>query len=121
MYGVPADLDLSFLHRTELIQVRIGVYDVQFHFEPDAAICAGDSWELFDETGACVDSGLPFPRPPFQLHRLLGQRVTRIEVVAPTHLELTFERGERLRFADSSERYESFTITAGEGARTVIV
>ncbi len=114
MYGVPADLDLSFLHGAQLIQIRLGVYDVQFCFHPNTVINSGDDcWSLFDENGICIDHGMPFPRPPFQLHRLLGQHVIGTEITAPTHLELIFERGERLRLSDTSKQYESFTIDPG--------
>src|SRR2546423_1166891 len=114
MYGVPADLDLSFLHGAELQLVCLGVYDVQFHFHPTAVISSYDSWNLFESDGTCIDSGLPFPRPPFQLHRLLGQRVVETLISSPTYLELVFERGERLRFSDTSQQFESFTINHGE-------
>ena len=63
MYGVPSDLDLSFLHGAELNQIRLGVYDAQFCFDPMAVINASDSWSLFDESGICVDHGMTFPRP----------------------------------------------------------
>lgn len=121
MYGVPPDLDLSFLRGAELIQIRLGVYDVQFCFQPDAVLSTGDSWSLFDADGTLIDSGMPFPRPPFQLHLLLGQRVTETVISAPTHLELVFERGERLRFSDTSEQFESFTINPGENRGLIIV
>jgi hypothetical protein len=121
MYGIPADLDLSFLHGAELIQIRLGVYDVQFSFDPIAGISTSDSWSLFDENGVCIDHGMTFPRPPFQLHRLLGQHVTESRIAAPTHLELIFERGERLRLSDTSERFESFTIDAGADRPLIVV
>ena len=38
MYGVPADLDLAFLHGAELIQVCLGQYQLQFHFHPAGSI-----------------------------------------------------------------------------------
>lgn len=122
MYGVPADLDLSFLDGVELIQVCLGIYDVQFHFDPAVAICCGGSWSLLDENGVRIDHGQQvFPRPPFLLHRLLGQRIATWRVVPPTHLELIFERGECLRFGDNSERYESFTIQPGGNRGMIIV
>jgi hypothetical protein len=122
MYGVPAGLDLSFLHGAELIQIRLGVFEVIFCFHTDITFaCSGNSWDLFDGAGACIDSGLPFPRPPYQLHRLLGQRVIGTDVAAPRHLDLIFESGERLRVMDTSPEYESFTITTETPRRLIIV
>src|SRR5215510_7246449 len=40
MYGIRKDLDLSFLQDLEVIQVRIGVYQVQFAFTDDVCIYA---------------------------------------------------------------------------------
>jgi hypothetical protein len=38
MYGVPANLDLTFLHGAKLTQVCLGQYEVQFHFHPIGSI-----------------------------------------------------------------------------------
>jgi len=35
MYGLKKDIDLSFLTGRELIQLAIGVYQVQFGFDED--------------------------------------------------------------------------------------
>ena len=122
MYGIPADLDLSFLNGAELIQIRLGVFEVIFCFHADTHLtCSGNSWDLFDETGACIDSGLPFPRPPYQLHRLLGQHVIGTYVAAPRFLDLIFEGGERLRVMDTSPEFESFTSTTESPRRLIIV
>ncbi len=38
MYGLRKDIDLTFLIDREVIQVAIGVYQVQFHFDQDVCI-----------------------------------------------------------------------------------
>jgi hypothetical protein len=51
MYGVPTDLDLSFLHGALLIQVCLGQHQVQFHFHPTGSIAVEGGWELRDAAG----------------------------------------------------------------------
>lgn len=114
MYGVPADLDLAFLHGAELIQVCLGQYQVQFHFEPAGSISVEGGWELRDAAGAVIDGRHDGPdRPPYQVHRLLGQRVAGSEVSAPDWFALRFAGGNVLRVFDDSEQHESFSIQPG--------
>lgn len=73
MYGVPPDLDLAFLHGAELIQVCLGLYDWQFHFQPEGSISVQGQWELRDAGGDWIDGRQDrTSRPPYQLHRLLA-------------------------------------------------
>lgn len=114
MYGVPVDLDLSFLHGAELIQVCLGQHQLQFHFHPVGSISVEGGWELRDAAGVRIDGHWQDPdRPPYQLHRPLGRRVARSEVAAPERFALTFEGGEVLRVFDDSPQYESFSIQPG--------
>jgi hypothetical protein len=114
MHGVSADLDLQFLHGAELIQVCVGLYQVQFVFHPEGNICVEGEWELYAADGSELDRSRPSPRQePFQLHRLLGQRVVASSVSSPVWFGLRFERGDLLRIYDSSKEYESFSIQPG--------
>jgi hypothetical protein len=114
VYGVPADLNLAFLHGAELIQVCLGRHQLQFHFHPAGSISVQGGWELLDAAVARLDGRDDGPdRPPYQLHRLLGRRVARSEVSAPDWFALRFEGGEVLRVIDDSPQYESFEIEPG--------
>ena len=114
MYGVPADLDLLFLHGAELIQVCLGQYQLQFHFHPAGSISVEGGWELLDPAGLRIDGSHDGPeRPPYQLHRLLGRRVTASEIAAPRWFAIQFDGDEVLRIFDDSEQYESFAIQPG--------
>jgi hypothetical protein len=113
VYGVPSDLELSFLHGSVLIQLCLGQFQVQLHFQPVGSISVEGEWELLDPNGVRIDNALDWPRPPFQLHRLLGCRVIASEVQAPRWFSLRFESGEVLRIFDDSEQYESFSIQPG--------
>jgi hypothetical protein len=114
VYGVPATLDLTFLHGAELIQICLGLHEVQLHFHPTGSISVATGWELFDHEGVRIDHGQASPQPTFELHRLLGQKVTATQVSAPSHIDLLFERGERLRVTDDATQYEAFTIQPGD-------
>lgn len=115
MYGVPADLDLSFLHGAELVQVCLGLYGVQFHFHPVGSVHVQGDWELVDAAGGRIDHGHYRPeRPPYRLHRLLGRRVAGSEVSSPGWISLRFEGGEVLRIFDDSREHESFQIQPGD-------
>jgi hypothetical protein len=114
MYGVPADLDLAFLHGGELIQVCLGLHEVQFHFHPTGSISVQGGWELLAPDGVCMDRSDDGPdRLPYELHRLLGHRVVGGEVFAPEWFALRFDGGEVLRVFDDSAQYESFSIQPG--------
>jgi len=114
MYGVPANLDLTFLHDAVLIQVCLSQYELQFHFHPIGWIQVESGWELLDETGNRIDGHCdPAERQSHLLHGLLGRRVVRSEVSAPNWFALIFEGGMVLRVFDDSEQYESFSIQPG--------
>ena len=111
MYGVPARLDLAFLNGAELAQVCLGLYQLQFHFHPAGSIAVEGKWEVLDAAGARIDSWHDGrDRPAFQLHRLLGRRVTSTEVSAPEWFALCFEGGEVLRVFGDQTQYEAFQI-----------
>ena len=111
MHGVPKNLDLTFLHDSELIQICLGLYQVDFSFHPGGTLSVEGEWELFASDATEIDRSSEPPRlRAFELHRLLGQRVVG-SVIAPPHwIALRFEKGELLRVYDSSETYESFSI-----------
>jgi hypothetical protein len=114
MYGVPADLDLSFLRGAVLAQVHLMPSEINFVFHPDGRFFVEGEWELIGSDRSLIDRSMPWPRAePFQLHRLLNKTVIGWDVSAPRSLALRFEDGLVLRLLDSSDRYESFMIDPG--------
>lgn len=114
MHGIPANLTLAPFEAGEVIQVCLGLHQVQFHFHPTGSISLEGGWELLAADGTCIDRryhGLD--RPPYQLHRLLGRRVVGSEVAAPKWFALRFEGGEVLRVFDDVAQGESFSIEPG--------
>jgi hypothetical protein len=95
---------------------------VQFHFHPFGHITVTGGWELFNDTGSSIDCGVEVrPRLPFQLQRLLGQKIVGFTICAPDSLELAFSNGDRLRLIDNSAQYESFTIDLQPQGSLIIV
>lgn len=111
MHGVPVNLNLDFLKGTDLTQICLGQYQIQFRFHPAGSISVEGRWELLDARGQSLDRSYDEPeRPPYQLHRLLGKQVASYEVSPPHWFSLCFESGETLRVFDDSLQYESFSI-----------
>ncbi len=114
MYGIPENLNLTFLLGAEVVQISLGSFDVQIHFHPEASIAInGSGWQLRDTEGKIIDQASQEPacdRTPFLLHRLLGRRVQAIQLSPPEWVEVQFEGGLVLRIIDDSEQYESFEI-----------
>lgn len=113
MYGVPADLDLSFLKGSQLWQVQASSHQVNFIFDSDACIFVEREWDLLVDD-VIVDRYRAWPREePYHWHRLLDRKVVGWSVVAPICLAIEFEGGVVLRLFDFSNRYESFMIDPG--------
>ena len=107
MDGVPADLDLSSLHGAELIQVCLGVWQVQFHFQTGASISVEGDWDLLNDQGEVIDCSSDVRRErPYYLHLLLRQAVRASEVSAPLSFTLRFTNGLQLRIVVSDSGYE---------------
>ena len=104
MYGVPHDLDLSRFVGATLIQVCLGEFQVQFHFQ--AADTAGSEeglsigvegrWELRDKSGGIVDhSQENAKRESYQVHRLLGDAVAETDLDATAFVCTSLRTGQR--------------------------
>lgn len=114
MYGVPHDLSLTFLHSAELVQVCLGIHQIQLHFAPVGSLNIEGSWRLVGADGVELDCNRKAPRKePYQLHRLLGKRVLNIAMRAPESIAIEFQGGEELQLMDDSSQHESFTIQPG--------
>lgn len=112
MYGLHKDTDLSFLKGQELIQVAIGVFQVQFHFDRDAIISVEGEFQYSSESNSSHwHQGTPEAAAP--VLRLLGSSVQKVGGREDGTLELTFSNGDRLVVKDNSEQYESYTISGG--------
>jgi hypothetical protein len=114
MHGVPANLDLSFFHAAELVQVCLGVHQVQFHFHPQGSISVEGRWELMDGTSRVIDRHCDPPRQDaYQFHRVLGRSVECTEIEPPTSFAVRFTGGLVLRVFVDVSLYEDVSIQPG--------
>jgi hypothetical protein len=120
MYGLSKDIDLTFLNGREVIQVAIGVYQIQFGFDEDVTIYVHSQFNYFDgqaewiwkpEPGAAqIASGTA---------SLLGATRESFEGHEDGTLRLNFSNGQRLTIFDNSKEYESYDIT--RPGQTIVV
>jgi hypothetical protein len=112
MYGLPKNIDLNFLKGREVVQVAIGVFQIQFGFDEDAIIYAHSQFTLFD--GHKDWTWTPEPskvRVATRALRLLGAIVENVQAHEDGTLILSFSNGNILTLIDNSMEYESYDIT----------
>ena len=120
MHGLKKETDLSFLAGRELIQVAIGSFQVQFHFDEDVAISVEAEFRYFD--GQREWAWRQEPGSPLVAVRtvaMLGASITSFESTENGTLALTFSNGHHLTMVDSCKEYESYDIT--RPGHTIIV
>jgi len=109
MYSSPSNPDLSGVIGSELIQIRMGVRDLQFHFESGWWLCCQGSAKLtIHEVQLCAWGPEGLSGPCFQT--LLGIAPFSVAIVTTKRLELHFSGGQILAFIDDSEQFESLQI-----------
>jgi Family of unknown function (DUF6188) len=120
MYGLKKEIDLSFLAGRELIQLAIGVYQVQFGFDEDVRISVDSEFRYFDEQAEWI--WRPEPGSSSIAARavaLLGATIESFGSNIDGTLNLAFSNQHRLTILDSSKAYESYDIT--RPGQTIIV
>lgn len=120
MYGLKKEIDLSFLTGRELIQVAIGVYQVQFSFDGDVRISVESEFRYFDGQAECI--WRPEPGSSSIAARavaLLGATIESFGSNTDGTLTLAFSNQHRITILDSSKEYESYDIT--RPGQTIIV
>jgi len=120
MYGLKKEIDLSFLTRRELIQLAIGVYQVQFGFDEDVRISVESEFRYFDGQTEWIWRREPgSSSTAARAVALLGATIESFESNIDGTLTLAFSNQHRLTILDSSKEYESHDIT--RPGRTIIV
>ena len=120
MYGLRKEIDLSFLTGRELIQVAIGSFQVQFHFDEDVAVSVEAEFCYFDGQDEWIWRQEPSsPQIAARTVAMLGASITSFETNENGTLALTFSNGHRLTILDSFKEYESYDIT--RPGQTIIV
>jgi hypothetical protein len=120
VYGLNKNIDLKFLNGRECVQIAIGVYQIQFGFDEDVRISVEGEFRYFDDGTEVVCRPEPgSPQIAARTVALLGATIETFEGRENGTLTLSFSNGHRLIIPDSSQEYESYTITCP--GRTIFV
>jgi Family of unknown function (DUF6188) len=112
MYGLKKDINLSFLNGREVIQVAIGVYQIQFGFDEDVTIYVHSQFGYFDGQDEWIWKPEPgAARIAARTIALLGARIESFQGNEDGTLKIIFSNGQRLTIFDNSKEYESYDIT----------
>jgi hypothetical protein len=120
MYRFSEDLDLQEIVGSEIQQICVGRYDVQFHFHSGTSIGGQADVTLLDgaeEIGRWTEDA-NWSTLAFQ--KLLNITITNYSVPNDRVLRIEFDNGLVLELHDSSDQYESFLITKPDGAMIVV-
>jgi hypothetical protein len=104
VYGLKDDADVMFLLDRELLQVRIGKYNIELCFDGDVAIDVECKISL-DEADRI--SGL---RAATALLTLIGSRIRKLRIPGDGDLVLEFDEGPSLTLHDSNRNFESYQL-----------
>jgi hypothetical protein len=118
MYGLPHNVDLSFLKETELIQICVGLYQIQFRFDKNIQIFTTSNFTYVDRSDVAHDLEST-PASTATITSLLGNSIRDIKTQTNGTLELLFSSNEKLMFHDNNNGYECYEIHYGE--KTIIV
>lgn len=110
MYGLPRDIDLSFFCEKELIQVSVGLYDVQLHFHDSVSLSVQSRIEHTSK--GILTFWEQEETPPISassLLTLLSSHVVSAHGIPDGTLILQFSNGDIVKVFDS-EGYEAYQI-----------
>lgn len=113
MYGLPKNIDLSFLKGRRLDQICIGEHQVQFNFDERIRIYVHNSFDYTDADGIAT-SVQRAPAAAVIVNKLLGKQTSQINSHEDGTLEITFNAGEKLMFYDDNTAYECYEIRHGD-------
>lgn len=109
MYRFPVDLDLNDIVGSDLDQICMGGFDVQFVFGSKTRIVVQSSVSFFENNAvAAVWDEKRWSNLSFQ--RLLNATVQSYKVINDHTLEIQFSGTLKLQLLDVSDQYESMQI-----------
>jgi hypothetical protein len=110
MYRFPADIDLNELIGSNLDQICLGGFDVQFVFSSKTRICVQSRVSVFENNDLAVVWDGKNNWSNLSFHRLLNARVQSYQVINDQTLEIQFSSALKLQLRDDSDQYESMQI-----------
>jgi hypothetical protein len=113
MHHLPSSTDLGFLVGREVIQIAVGLYQAQIHFDESVSISTCSQVQVDGAVHA------PGPNAGAALIGLLGRTVASVTIVDDRHVRLSFADGVTVSVLEDDEPFESYTITGPSG--TIVV
>ena len=114
MYGLPKNVDLTFLLRKKILQVCIGFNEIIFHFDEDrVSICIQSTCAYQSEDGTVVQIE-NYPISASTLCKVLGEPIIQVHGEESGALKLKFSNGSTLTIYDDDKQYESYQIKHGD-------
>lgn len=113
MYRVPKDLNLDDIIGSEVHQICLGRYDVQFHFHSGRSIRAQGKIQVVSESGKVTTWNDEKQWDGAEYQSLLGIVVEQYSVPNDITLEIRFCNGWTLKFYDDSDQFETMLIEPG--------
>lgn len=112
MHDLNPKIDLTLLKNRKVVQIAVGLFQVQFGFDEDVRISVEGGFSYFD--GKAESAWKPEPgcsSVAAATVGLLGAVITKFEAHENGTLKLEFSNGRQLTIPDSSKEYESYSIT----------
>ena len=119
MYGFPSSEEFAVLIDRELIQLRIGMYQVQLAFDGDLTLSIES---IFIHSAAPMSNpkdDFSFPRSGSTLVSFLGLKVVSAITTPPESLTVEFSNGESLTVYDNDPSYEALQFS-GPGISVIV-
>lgn len=109
MYGLPKNIDLSFLVGRELLQVCIGSNDLILHFDDRVSILITSNchWKSISGVGVEIDS---YAESANMICRPLGSKILNATSDESGTLSMKFSNGDAFMLFDDSQQFESYVI-----------
>lgn len=122
MNPLPADFDLAPLIGAKLLQVCLGQYQIQLHFEKTDLTChiEGGGKVSLEANGQLSELFHRAWKDSRGLERFVGMQVTSWSRRSDHHFVLVFTSEAALVFETKEGPYEDFTVMLGEKAFWVL-
>ena len=121
MYRISQELDLKEIIGSELNQISLGKYDVQFSFLVDTIIAVQSDVTLLKGETAISTWNESDNWSTLSFQELLNVPVTRYSVPNNKLLQIEFDNGLVLQIHDNLDQYESFQITKKGSSEIIVV
>lgn len=120
MFRIPQNLDLSRIVGSDLNQVRLGRYDVQFIFDSKTTIAVESRVTVLEKDVAIADWNSERNWNNLKFQQIVNATVVGYAVKDERTLEIRFSENLTLQLFDDSDQYESMQIYCEDQGAIVI-